>query len=168
MTKDYSKMTKEELADERERLAQILSPRYASNWVEKTLFEKNDFKITTFLLREEVNILVNTYATLEGFWGDEDYYTHYIRIKKVDTDRFFNALKNECKSNDLLDCMVEKFSADSADLDLISFCKRNNIQFYYWNNIDGLVNSSDKKAMNKKISALEKQLHQVRNNDYKI
>ena len=167
MTEQNENMTKEEKEAHLQKLRESLWPQYYSpNWIEKRLFKQNDYLIKIFINNGIINVEVNTYCNLQGFWGDKDYYTHYIRIEKTDTDKFIEALKKECNSNDLFACLVEKFSKDSADLDVISFCKKNDIAFYYFNNVEGFIESSDEKKMENKRRSLQGQLSKARNRNY--
>ena len=45
-----------------------------------TLLKKNDMRIQAHIHYDNLEIEVDNYYTLEGFWGDEDYYQHYIVV----------------------------------------------------------------------------------------
>lgn len=131
------------------------------------LFEQKDMKISAFIFGEALTILVDTYATLKGFHGDEDYYQHEILIRKEYFDKILQIIKNETKATTFLECIKEKFDSDRADLDIIDFCKKNNISFSYYNNISGGVDSNNLEKMQKTILSLQTQVDEARKNQYK-
>ncbi len=133
-----------------------------------TLFEKNDMRIQAYIHYEHLWIEVDTYYTLVGFLGDEDYYQHYIVVDKKYLGKLLHCLKKKVKANTLLDCIKEMFSADSADIDLIDFCKKNKIPFDYHDRIEGFTSSEEKDKMIRKIRSLKAQLQDERKYNYKI
>lgn len=137
--------------------------------VKITLFEKNDMRIQIYVdTYGNLELEVDRYYTLKGFWGDEDYYQHYVIIKKDNVEIFFGNLKQHCVSDSLLLCCKEKFCCDSADLALIDYCKKNKIPFFYWDNITGSILSDDKYYMKKLMSRLNSKIKKLRDKDYKI
>ena len=123
-----------------------------------TLFEKNDMRIQAYIHYEHLWIEVDTYYTLVGFLVDEDYYL----------GKLLHCLKKKVKADTLLDCIKEMFSADSADIDLIDFCKKNKIPFDYHDRIEGFTSSEEKDKMIRKIRSLKAQLQDERKYNYKI
>lgn len=130
--------------------------------------KKNDMKITAFIQYKVLHIKVDTYCTLQGFWGDEDYYQHHIRIDEENTNKMLEILKNTTSTDTILECIKEKFSCDSADTDIIEFCKQNNIDYDYYNRIDGSIDLKDKEKMDKKIKELKEERQRDRGANYKI
>lgn len=133
-----------------------------------TLFEKNDMRIQAYIHYDNLEIEVDSYYTLKGFWGDEDYYQHYIAVQKAYLGKLLNRLNKKVKADTVLDCIKEMFSADSADIDLISFCQKNKIPFIYYDRIGGSTSSEQKDMMIRKLRSLKAQLQDERKYDYKI
>lgn len=140
---------------------------FSNNTERIVLFEKNDMRIRAYIHYEHLWIEVDTYYTLVGFWGDEDYYQHYIIVHKENLGKLLHRLKKKVKADTLLDCIKEKFSVDSADIDLIDFCKKNKIPFGYHDRIEGSTSSEEKDKMARKIRSLKAQLQDERKHDYK-
>lgn len=133
-----------------------------------TLFEKNDMRIQAYIHYDNLEIEVDSYYTLKGFWGDEDYYQHYIVVQKAYLGKLLNRLNKKVKADTVLDCIKEMFSADSTDIDLISFCQKNKIPFIYYDRIGGSTSSEQKDMMIRKLRSLKAQLQDERKYDYKI
>ena len=132
-----------------------------------TLFEKNDMRIQAYIHYGHLELEIDNYYTLKGFWGDEDYYQHYIVVNKVYLGKLLHCLNKKVKADTILDCIKEKFSVDCADIDLIYFCKKYKVPFSYYDRIDGVINSEEKDKMIKKIRFLKTQLQNERKNNYK-
>lgn len=64
-----------------------------------TLFEKNDMRIQAYIHYDNLEIEVDNYYTLEGFWGDEDYYQHYIVVQKAYLGKLLNRLNKKVKAD---------------------------------------------------------------------
>ena len=85
-----------------------------------TLLKKNDMRIQAHIHYDNLEIEVDNYYTIEGFWGDEDYYQHYIVVQKAYLGKLLNRLNKKVKADTVLACKKEMYSTDSADIDLIS------------------------------------------------
>ena len=109
---------------------------------------------------------VNKYYTLQGFWGDEDYYEYFIGVNKKYLDDLLTCLRKETKAKTLLNCIKEKFNTDTADFDFIDFCKKNKIPYFYLNNIEGVTSSENKREMREKIKELKAERKILRKYDY--
>ena len=131
------------------------------------LFEKNDMRIRAYIHYDNLELEVDNYYTLKGFWGDEDYYQHYIIVSKEYLGKLLHCLNKKVKADTLLDCIKEMYSADSADIDLIDFCQKNKIPFSYFNRIEYGTKSEDIDKMKRKIRSLKAQLQDERKHDYK-